>query len=235
MGACGGTSQMSNVQLLAPGGLTSGLVQTAYGNYQVDSNGFVSVDTRVSGDLLKAGFALAPHISGSQTISTDGLTVTRIPLSSGMNGDGSALAAAAGAGVFGLVPNGTTSFGLKGESAVSNTKTDTALFEVVLPPTYIAGSNVALIANANYAGAGTAGASKSLTLTAYKIGDDSTDGANLIATAAATLTTTAADNSFVITGTTLKPGDRLLIKAVMVLQETAASSIIGAINSLRLF
>ena len=48
-----------------------------------------------------------------------------------------------------------TSLVLVGETTSSNAKTDKALFETNLADSYIAGANIAVTLNANYAGSGT--------------------------------------------------------------------------------
>jgi hypothetical protein len=73
------------------------------------------------------------------------------------NADGTTLAASAAAGKFGISNTFGTATYLIGEAANTNTKTDDAVVEYVLPQTYIAGTNLTLTSNVSVAGAGTPG------------------------------------------------------------------------------
>lgn len=149
-----------------------------------------------------------------------------LPLTSGRNPDASPLAITAAAGLFGINSTPGTSILLAGESATGNTKTSVAVWEVALPSDYIAGRDVTVTANAYAFGTGALGATKTLTLTAYRIADGSgVEGANL-GPAASTLTTVATDFAMTVTGSTLSPSDRLLLRLTAVLQET------GGVNPL---
>ena len=107
------------------------------------------------------------------------------------------------------------------------------LFEVVLPADYIAGRDLTLTVGAQVAGAGTLGATKTLTLTAYRVANDGTHGANL-GPAVVVLAAPAGDYAFAITGAGLAPGERVFCRLVMAIQETAGTQLNGRINSARL-
>lgn len=159
----------------------------------------------------------------------------RLALLGGRNVDGSVLVATAqAAGAFLAQATPGTSNRLAGENAQNNTKTDVVIFETVLPDDYVAGVDFNLTINANTTGAGTAG-TKTLAAAAYKVADVATHSATLIATAAQAMTGAAADYVFVVTGATLSPGDRLMLKITTVTQETAnVSPISSQLNSVRI-
>lgn len=217
-------------KMFAPAGLT-GIVNAPSGNLTIAADGSVQAQSGDVISLIGAGFTAANRTSNN----ANGLASTALPLTEGKNSDGSVLAAAASSGKFGITTTIGTSEVLSGEVANNNTKTDTVMFEKILPPNYVAGQDITLTVDARIIiGAGTAGSTKSLTATAYKKAADGTEGANLIATAAATLTNSIVGDAFVITGTTLNPGDNLIIKLVVALQETASSAINAEIESVTL-
>jgi hypothetical protein len=216
-------------------GLTPGQTYITRSNnaYTADVNGNVAV-VLAGRDVLDLEGWGAQVNDSTLTPSANGLYAAPLTLLHARNSDGSVLAAAAAAGKFGVsITLGTSSF-LITEAANSSTKTDTALFDTVLPRSYIAGQNVTITANVNYLlGSGTIG-THTVTFHAYRVAKDGTQAADMVATAAASVPAAAADVTAVITGTTLLPGDRVLITAVMVIQDTGASNITGQLNSLRL-
>lgn len=220
-----------SIKMFAPAGLT-GIVNAPSGNLTIASDGSVQVQNGDILALLNAGFTHANRTSNS----SNGLAATPIPLTDGKNADGSVLAAAASAGKFGITTTVGTSEVLSGEAATNNTKTDTVIFERVLPANYVAAQDIILtVDNRIIIGTGVAGGTKTLTATAYKKAADGTEGANLIATAAATLTNNIVASAFTITGTSLNPGDNIIIKLVAALQETGGTNPINAeIESLTL-
>lgn len=138
------------------------------------------------------------------------------------NTDGTALATSPTAGVFGLSNTPGTSTYVVGEAAQNTTKTDTLVFPLVLPPDYIPGRDIVLTVNSQLiiSGTGTLGATKTLTLSAWKVGAAGAHGAN-IGPAAATLVTAATDYALVIAGAGLVPGDLLQCRLVASYQESA--------------
>ncbi len=193
-------------------------------HYTADANGQISgVAAGDVDDLIKAGATTGAQIFGTA------LSL----LETGRNTDGSALAASASAGKFGQSITLGTSANVVGEAAQSNTKTDDLLVAYVLPKTYIAGANITVTVNAKVAGSGTPGTA-TLAVKAYRTANDGTQGSN-IGPSAQNLTTTATDYAFTITGTTLNPGDRVILELETVIQETGGSSSISSqINSVRL-
>jgi len=162
-------------------------------------------------------------------------TPSNLPLNTGKNENGTTLTVAAPSGGFGITNTPGTATFLIGESAQGNTRTSAATWEVQLPGDYVAGRDLTLTANAYFSGTGTAGATKSLTLTAYRISNTTGGHGSNLGPSAITLTNTATDYPLTIAGTTLSPGDRLLLRLTAVLQETGAASPINSrINSARL-
>ncbi len=202
-------------------------------SYTADSTGTVlsvpiNTDLR---DLINDGGRV---IDSTSTPSANGMFVTQLPLISGKNSDGTTLAASAAAGKFGLTLTAGTSEVLLSEAANSNTKTDIVVFEHQLPRNYIAGSNITITASALFTiGSGTS-ATHTIGAAAYKCANAGTQGSTLVATAAATLTATAVDYNFVITGTTLSPLDRIMVSLTAIILDSAGSNVTGTINSVRL-
>lgn len=165
---------------------------------------------------------------------TSGLAVTPLRLLDFKNNDGTTLAAAAAAGKFGLTSTPGTVEQLLTEAANSNTKTDIAQAEFVLPPSYTAGQNITVTANCDYTlGAGTVG-THTLAAAAYLTANDGTQGTTLIATAAQTVPAAAGDVTFTITGTTLAPGSRLMLTFTLVIEDSGGSNITAHVNSVRI-
>lgn len=221
---------MPNVLLKAPTS-TVGEVKTGGVAYAIDANGFVSVPSAAVGDLLDAGFTFALG-SSSVALGTNGIASRHLRLLDAFSQDGAPMAAAAAAGDFGLTCTPGTALYLVGEAANNNTKTDKALFEFLVPQEYVAGEDLVVTVNCDLDGAGTSG-TKTIDCEAWVQANAGTGTTDLCATAAQTFSATAADYAFTLTGTTVLPGDRLLIQLTMVLQETAATAINGRINSVR--
>jgi hypothetical protein len=170
------------------------------------------------------------HASGFLTVPASS-DAGRVPLTGFRNTDGSALAAAAAAGKFGQTITLGTAHALVGEAATGATKTDAAIYEFVLPTTYVAGLPLTATVHAAYAGTGTAGTA-TVAIAAYLDADAGTEGSNLVSTAAQTVTATDAGYSFTIAGGTLTPGARVMLKVTGVMQETGGSaSLTLSVNS----
>lgn len=169
-----------------------------------------------------------------QAQGTDGLFAAALPLLDFRNSDGSALAAAASAGKFGYSVTLGTSFAMVGEAALSNTKTDDAIVEVVLPPWFISGSGITVTVNAALSGAGVAG-THTAKIKAFLTTTAGVQGADIGPGVASNITAAGADITFAVAGATLNPGNRLVLELETVLQETGGASTISAlINSVRI-
>lgn len=213
----------------------------AYQPYQVQSGNTYTADATGTVTNVPTGIDLRDLLTdGGRVVdstllpSANGLFPTAVPLLHARNSDGSVLAASAASGKFGVSVSLGTSIFLISEAANSSTKTDTAMFDVVLPRNYVAGTNITLTANAQYVlGSGTVG-THTLALHLYRTAKDGTQGSDLVATSATNVAATAGDIAFTVTGTTLLPGDRLIITAVEVIQDTGGSNITSQLNSLRI-
>jgi hypothetical protein len=163
----------------------------------------------------------------------NGLFPTTLRFADFKNLDGSALAAAASAGKFGQTVTLGTAQRLVSEAANSNTKTDDAVVEYILPQAYIAGQGVTATVNASITGAGTL-TTKTAQIKAYRVAADGSMGADIGPGAGVAITAGGADIPFAIAGATLNPGDKLLLEIETVLTETAASNMVANINSVRI-
>lgn len=172
--------------------------------------------------------------STSNISATTSFVSTVLPITGFKNSAGTTIAASAASGVFGISQTLGTSALLTGESANSTGPlTDTAVYEFIMPRTYVAATDFNVVINANTNGAGTF-STKTVAAGAYKLANAGTEGATLIATAAQAVTGTAADYTFVVTGATLSPGDRVMFSVVSVLTETGGVASTIKINSVRL-
>lgn len=166
----------------------------------------------------------------SQSLLTFGGTLSNLGFK---NADGTAMAATAASGKFGVSVTLGTSLFLVGEAATSSGPlTDNAIIEVVLPESYQPGTNVNVLVNAQKVGAGTT-TTATVLAKAYADANNGTQGANLIATAAATVTASAADYTFVITGTSLVAGQRVTLEITSAITETAGTATHIQVNSVR--
>lgn len=172
-------------------------------------------------DLIKSGCRIAGNL-------TDPLS-----LLSAKAITGAALTATATGGAMGFSITLGTSSVLVGEATSANAKTDTALFEYVLPSTYVAGTPINVLINANYTGSGTVtAASTTINAAIYRTAAAGTQGSNLVAGSAQQITGTAADYTIAVAGATLNPGDRIQIEPSLVCT-TSLGAITGQVNSVR--
>lgn len=177
--------------------------------------------------------AAATFMLTNATMAANGLTEQSMPLMWMRTPTGTVMDATGGAGLFSIASSVGTSLHLAGENCKSNTKTDDAIVEYVLPSAYISTKNLTCIVNAQIAGTGTAGGTNTLGVNAYLLSKAGAEGSNLGSSVQA-MTTSAADYSFTITGTSLTPGVRVLLEVEAVLQETGGANNINAqINSVR--
>jgi len=170
-------------------------------------------------------WAIKPVASGISPASNLALTSAR-------NADGSVATASSSATTFGISNTPGTSTFLLAANALSATITSTVIWEYQPGNGYFSGRDLSVTANAYYSGAGTAG-TKTLTLTAYRINDSTGAHGSNLGSAAITLTNAATDNVFTVTGATLAATDRIELRLVSVLQETAGTAINARINSVR--
>lgn len=147
-------------------------------------------------------------INGVGTVATNSLCVVTT--------QGSAVS-----GRFKISNTTGTSMALTSEGAKNNTKTDKVDFLWTVPQFYSAGSNITVTVNAQSTANGGTISAQTVLAGAYLMTDAGLSGANLVATSAATTTSSAADYTFTITGTTLTPGSRVLIQLTAAVTENA--------------
>jgi hypothetical protein len=132
---------------------------------------------------------------------------------------------------YGIARTAGTSYDLIGAATSSNAVTTKAMWETNIASTYVAGTAIPIVVNANYTGSGTiTGASTTLTVAAYtEVGGVETALTGI--TAAQQFTGTAANYSFSIPSTAgLVPGQHITVEVVM-LVTTASGANTGQINS----
>lgn len=176
------------------------------------------------GDIAASAGVVA---RGANGLPTSGI---QIPLTDALTVAGLFLTGSASGAAYGITFAAATGADLVSAAANNSTIASTVTFEFVLPTNYVAGQNINFNVNQNYVlGAGTV-TTKTLTCTAYKQSAAGVSGANL-GPAAGTITAAAANLAFAITGTTLLPGDRLIVLLTLALTETASSNVTFRINS----
>lgn len=154
-------------------------------------------------------------------LTEEALVPYNVPLYTLRAADLNALAIAEPAGGSGdhyLVLNANTVV-LRGISPNSDTQTDVSYLQFLLPPEYVAAGDVKVRINCKYTSApGTAG---TVDVEAFKVTlTTGAIGADLCETAAQDLTASGVATDFVITATTLSPGDVLNIKITTVFQDS---------------
>jgi hypothetical protein len=197
-------------------------------------------DSPERGDLFKTiidnmqamMMELFARTGGDSSLAASGLAAQQIPLTDAMTEPGVFLTATPGSGAFGISLTAGTSVGLTGESTSASSKTDTALFDFVVPQNYVAGQNLTLTLSAKQAGAGTVTV-ETLNANAYLVASGGTQGADLIGVSAKNLTTANADYAFTIAGAGLVPGSHLQLKLVTVIT-TSTGAANSVINSARI-
>ena len=144
---------------------------------------------------------------------TTGLIPTSISMTEMRTAAGLMMTAAASGTNWGLVYTPGTGTYLTGTPTSSSTTTDVAAFDIVLPPNYIAGSNITLTVYGYFTtGSGTIGAHTMAAAAYLNAPGTGLQGSTLIATSAITTTiTTPTAMVFTITGTTLLPGSLLTV------------------------
>jgi hypothetical protein len=144
----------------------------------------------------------------------------RVPLFSARNVAGGSVAASAGVATdFITVVNSNNALDLQGTAAQNNTKTNDALLEVVLPDDYKAGTNITVYVSSGYSASGGTTITATVDLVATLTTDIGTAAADICATAATAITLTIGEKAFTVTGTTLTPGARLVLKVTTSVQE----------------
>lgn len=168
---------------------------------------------------------------------TNGLGTARyIPLFSGRNSSYTVFDATGSSSLWKLAGTVGTQTNLQTAAAQNNTKTGVGLWEVTLPDNYVAGQNISLIANCHRTVASGTTLTTKIDAEVFLMTSAGGAGADICATAEITFTDTAgADQTFTITGTTLTPGARILIRMTGTATEGGnAGTVVTNLNSLRI-
>lgn len=164
-------------------------------------------DVDISGSFKVNGVAVGA--SGTST----GLFVTPLAMANMKTAAGLQMTGSASGTNFGLVYTPGTQANLTGTATSSNSTSDVASYDLVLPPNYVAGSNITLKVACSYTDSSGAATVHTMAAAAYLNNTTAgTQGSSLIATSAQVCPiTTAAFQTFTITGATLVPGSYLTL------------------------
>ena len=176
-----------------------------------------TIPTNTSGTLLTTAGA----VSG-----TTGLTVTPLEMVNMKTVAGLQMTGSASSTNYGLVYTPGTGAYLIGTATSSGSTSNVAAFDLVLPPNYIAGTNITLSVACYYTNSSSTASVHTMAAAAYlnnvTLG---TQGSTLIATSAQTCPiTTAAAQTFTITGTSLVPGSYLTLTFSAAVTNAAGAS-----------
>lgn len=126
---------------------------------------------------------------------------------------------------FGLVYTPATGAYLIGTATNSGSSSNVASYDFVLPPYYVAGTNVTVKVGCYYLNGSSTASVHTMAAAAYLNTTAGAQGTTLIATAAQVCPiTTAAQQTFTITGTTLVPGSYLTLTFSAAMTNAAGAS-----------
>ncbi len=170
-------------------------------------------NTPAPGTFTTLATSQGPVLATGGTVSaTTGLIATPISLLHMRTAAGLAMTASASGTNFGLTYTPGTTAVLIGTATASNSTSDVAAVDFVLPPNYIAGADITLKVGCYYTNSSSTATVKTMAAAAYLNTAAGLQGSTLIATAAQVCPiTTSAQQSFTITGTTLVPGSLLTL------------------------
>ena len=187
-------------------------------SYTADASGLISgINSGDVNSLEASGCLFAGNL-------TQPLSLTQFLVSSGQP-----LPSVASSGVLGLSCVPGTNITLLGELASSNTKTDYAVTEFIMPPAYLAGSPFNIIINAQWTSSGST-SSASVVPTIYKtpVTGQQVSSENLVLTSAKQVTSSAANYTFLVNGTpssgAVVGGQRLLLQLTSTLTNTSGTN-----------
>lgn len=152
------------------------------------------------------------QLTGGTQSATTGLIPTPLSMTGMRTAAGLMMTASASGTNFGLTYTPGTTAILIGTATSSSTTGDTAAIDIVLPPNYIAGTNITLTAGCYYTNTSSTASVHTMAAAAYLNTNAGLQGSTLIATGAQTCPiTTSALQTFTITGATLVPGSLLTL------------------------
>jgi hypothetical protein len=144
---------------------------------------------------------------------TTGLSATPLSMTCMRTAAGLMMTGSASGTNYGLTYTPGTGAFLVGTATSSSSTSDVATCDVVLPPWYIAASNITVKVGCFYTDASSSATVHTMTTDAYLNTVAGAQGSTLVATAAqACPITTSAQQTFTITGATLLPGSLLTLK-----------------------
>lgn len=145
-----------------------------------------------------------------------------LPLTAARADNGAVLTATATGGAMGISRTAGTSLALVGETPTASAATDKALWEILLPNTYVPGNNITVALDAVVTGAGTlTAASTTLAVAAYT--EIAGVEAALTVTGSQQFGKTESTYTFTVTGTNLVAGQRIVIEVTMVVTTSAGA------------
>ena len=167
-------------------------------------------DVNISGTYKQNGAAVSFLTTTGQSATT-GLFATPLQMNAMKTVAGLQMTGSASSTNWGLVYTPATGTYLTGTATSSGSSSNVASYDFVLPPWYIAGTNVTVKVACSYTDSSSSATVHTIAAAAYLNNTTAgTQGATLIATAAQVCPiTTAAQQTFTITGTTLVPGSYL--------------------------
>ncbi len=152
------------------------------------------------------------QLTGGTQSATTGLISTTMPMTGMRTAAGLMMTASASGTNFGLTYTPGTTAILVGTATSSSSTADVAALDFVLPPNYIAGTNITLSVGCYYTNASSTASVHTMAAAAYLNTAAGLQGSTLIATGAQTCPiTTSALQTFTITGATLVPGSYLTL------------------------
>lgn len=159
-----------------------------------------------------AGGSAAFMMTGATQSATTGLPPTPLPMTGMRTAAGLMMTGSASSTNFGLTYTPGTTALLVGTATSSNSTSNVAAIDVVLPPWYKAGTNITLKVGCYYTEASGSTTVHTMAADAYLNTVAGLQGSSLIATAAQVCPiTTSAQQTFTITGATLVPGSYLTL------------------------
>lgn len=214
----GGSALLTTPLTVAEGGtgastLTSGGFVIGAGTSPLTATKTPTGMTSVNGNSIPTNTGGTFLTTAGTVSATTGLTVTPLPLVGMKTVAGLQMTGSASSTNWGLVYTPATGNYLTGTATSSGSTSNVASFDIVLPPNYIAGTNVTLKVACYYTNSSSTASVHTMAAAAY-LNDPAlgTQGSTLIATTAQTCPiTTATAQSFTITGTSLVPGSYLTL------------------------